>query len=268
MIKTSKWASLASLAILAMPLTLSAQDEAGADEAPPPLSDIWMLVVKPGMQAEFNAAMATHLAFRKDAGESRDWQAYRVSVGHNMKPIQFRSCCFNWADFDSHLAEAEEKGFGDHFNENVAQYVDHFHHYIDSTDWGNSHWPDEGTSGPYYAVTSWSNKQGRGPESNDAMGKMSQLAKDEGWAKDDNNWLWFSRAAGGDSVTALVSSYSNFADMEPPEQSFYAFAVDKLGEVEADKMFADFAGGFDDSEYTIWLHDESLSTAADEDTAD
>ena len=263
MIKTSKWASLASIAMLAMPLTLSAQDETGADEAPPPLSEVWMMVVKPGMAAEFDAAMAAHMAFRKEAGESRDWYAYRVEVGHNMKPISFRSCCFNWADLDAFQAEIAEAGLAEHFRDTVAQYVDHMHHSLETTDWGNSHWPDEGTSGPYYAVTMLTNKQGRGPESSDAMSKMSQLAKDEGWASDDNNWLWFSRAAGGDSVTALVSSYSNYADMAPPEQSFYDFAVEKLGEVEADEMFADFNGGFDDSEYTIWRLDESLSTPAD-----
>lgn len=267
MIKTSKWASLASIALLVLPMAVSAQEEA-ADDAPAPLSDVWMVVVKAGMQDEFNAAMAEHLRFRKEAGESRDWQAYRVAVGHNMKPIQYRSCCFNWADFDSHLAENEELGFGDHFNENVAQYVDHFHHYIESSDWENSHWPEEGTSGPYYGVTSWTNKQGRGPESNDAREKMSQLAKEEGWANDENNWLWLSRTAGGDAVTALVSSFDNYADMEPPEQSFFEFAAEQLGEEEAGAMFSDFGNGFDDSDYTIWVHDPEISTPEDDDGND
>lgn len=264
--KTSKWVSLASIAVLAMPMSAMAQDEDGAaaDEAPAPLSDVWMVVVKPGMQAEFNAAMAEHIQFRKDAGESRSWQAYRVAVGHNMQPIQFRACCFEWADMDANLAEAEAGGIGAHFNENVAQYVDHFHHYIERFDWENSHWPDTGTSGPYYAVTTWDIKQGSGPETGDARRKMSQLALDEGWADEDNNWLWFFRAAGGSPVTALVSSYENYADMAPPEQSFYEFAVEKLGEVEADEMFGDFNKGFTGSDYTIWVLDEALSTPADE----
>lgn len=264
MIKISKWTSLASLAILALPLALTAQEE-GADDAPAPLSDVWMIVVKSGMQAEFDAAMETHIRFRNDAGESRDWQGYRVAVGHNMAPIQMRSCCFNWADFDVHAAEITEKGLRADFTANVAPYVDHIHHYVESSDWENSHWPEEGTSGPYYAVTSWTIKQGRGPESSDAKGKMSQLAKEEGWASDDNNWLWLSRTAGGDAMTMLVSSYDNYADMEPPEQSFYEFVVEQIGEVEADEMFNDFGGGFDDSDYTIWVHDPGISTPADDD---
>jgi len=261
--KTTIWASLASFLVLALPATVIAQDDEAA-EAPPPLSDVWLMVVKPGMQAEFDAAMAAHMQFRKEAGESRDWQAYRVAVGHNMKPIGFRSCCFEWADLDTFQAESNEAGLGDHFNANVAQYVDHFHHYLETFDWDNSHWPDEGTDGPYYAVTTWTIKEGRGPESSDAKKKMSQLAKAEGWADDDNNWLWMSRAAGGDAVTMLVSSYANYADMAPPEQSFYEFAVEQLGEEEADQMFSDFSNGFDDSDFTIWVHDADLSTPADE----
>lgn len=259
--KTSHLVSFVGIAALMLPLSSIAQDEEA--EAPAPLSDVWMVVVKPGMEAQFNEAMAAHVRFRKDAGESREWQAYRVAVGHNMAPIQFRSCCFDWADLDTGVTENEELGISADFNENVAQYVEHFHHYLERTDWDNSHWPDTGTSGPYYGVTSWTHKQGRGPESNDAKELMSQLAKDEGYASDDNNWLWLSRLA-GDNRTAIVSSFENYADMAPPEQSFYEFTVEKLGEVEADEMFADFAGGFSNSDYTIWILDESISTPADE----
>ena len=259
--KTKILASLAGLAIASFSLGSIAQEEG---DAPPPLSDVWIMVVKPGMANEFNEAVVAHMQFRKDAGESREWTAYRVVAGHNMQPIGFRSCCFNWADFDGHAAENEELGLGDHFNENVAQYVDHFHHYYERSDIKNSHWPDEGTSGPYFGVTRWTMKEGAGRAARDAKEKMSQLALNEGWANDGNNWLWFSREI-GDAEIALVSSYENFEDMEPPEQSFYAFAVEQLGEDEADAMFDAFNANFEDSEYTIWQLDESLSTPSDDD---
>ena len=66
-------------------------------------------------------------------------------------------------------------------------------------------------------------------------------------------------------MIAIVSSYENYADMEPPEQSFFEFASEKLGAEEAGAMFSDFGNGFTDSEYTIWVRDESLSSpSADE----
>ena len=260
--KTSILASLAGLGIAAMSFGALAQEDAA--EAPKPLSDVWIMVVKPGMDEDFNSAMTTHMQFRKDAGESREWQAYRVAVGHNMKPIAFRSCCFDWADLDAHEAENDELGLGAHFQETVGQYVDHFHHYLETFDWENSHWPDEGTSGPYYGVTSWTNKQGRDSDSSDAKAKMSRLAIDEGYADDDNNWLWMSRI-GGDAMTMIVSSFDNYADMAPDEQSFAEWAAEKMGEEEADELFEDFGEGFEDSDYTIWVHDPELSTPSDDD---
>jgi len=181
-----------------------------------------------------------------------------------MKPIGFRSCCFDWTDLDALEAENDELGLGDDFRDNVGQYVDHFHHYLETFDWENSHWPEEGTSGPYYGVTSWTNRQGRDSDSSDAKEKMSQLAKDEGYADDDNNWLWMSRI-GGDAMTLIVSSFESYEDMAPDEQSFFEWATEELGEEEAEEMFEDFGEGFDDSDYTIWELDPNLSTPGDQD---
>jgi hypothetical protein len=261
--KTSYLVGLVSVAALMLPLSLIAQDEDADAEAPAPLSDVWIVVVKPGMETQFNEAMATHLQFRKDAGASNTWQAYRVAVGHNITPIQFRSCCFTWADLDDNRAEDEEKGLNENFGATVAQYVEHYHHYLEETDWENSHWPETGTSGPYYGVTSWKNKQGRGPASDNAKEKLSQLGITGGWASDDNNWLWMSRI-GGDSVTAIVSSYANYAEMEDDDPTFFEFVTEELGAEEAGATFGAFSNGFEDSDYTIWVLDESISTPEDE----
>jgi hypothetical protein len=263
--RTSILVSLAGIAALMLPLSLIAQDEEA--EAPAPLSDVWVVVVKPGMETQFNEAMATHIQFRKDAGESRSWQAFRVAVGHNITPIQFRSCCFNWADLDDYEAADTEMGLSENFQATVGQYVEHYHHYLEQSDWENSHWPETGTSGPYYGVTSWTNKQGRGPASGEAKEKLSQLGVTSGWANDDNNWLWLSRI-GGDSMTAVVSSYANYAEMEDSDPTFFEAIVEEVGEEEAGALFGAFGNGFDDSDYTIWVLDESISTPADEEEGD
>ncbi len=63
----------------------------------------------------------------------------------------------------------------------------------------------------------------------------------------------------------IVSSYANYAEMEPPETSFYDFIVGELGEEAAGKMFADFSSGYSSSDYTIWEHRPELSAAPSED---
>jgi len=250
-------------AILLLPLGLVAQED-GADEAPAPLTDVWMVIPKAGMEAEFAAAAAAEVVAQVEAGSSRSWQAYRPVVGYRLNVVQYRHCCFDWADVDALEAEDTELGLNESWNENVDPYVEHYHHYYERADWENSHWPDEGTSGPYFGVTSWTVKQGAGPASGQAKDKMSQLAINDGWANGDNNWLWFSRI-GGKPMTAIVSSYDNYADMEPPEQTFFEYASEKLGAEEAAAMFSDFGNGFSDSDYTVWVYDEALSDASDDD---
>lgn len=253
------------ISVAALLLPVGALADAHEEEVQPPLSDVWMVVPKHGMEAEFAEAAAAHMAFRAEAGESRQWQAFRVVLGHNMTPVQFRSCCFDWADLDAHAAEDAEKGLSENWNANVNQYVDHYHHYIERTDAENSHWPEEGTDGPFYGVTTWSAKQGAGPGSGEARKKLSQMALENGWASDDNNWLWLTREAGGSPKLMIVSSYSNYADMEPPEQTFFEFVAEEMGsEEEASMVFQAFGSGYSDSDYSVWEHDTSLSTPSDD----
>ncbi len=231
------------------------------EAAPPPLNEVWMVVPKAGMSGQFYEAVEADKAYREKAGDMRDWNAYTAQIGHTLNAVQFRACCFNWADQDAYEADSQEKQLGKNWNENVHQYVDHYHHYFEYTDWENSHWPEGEGNGPYYGVTSWTEKQGAGPASNAARKKMSQAAIENGW---DSNWIWLSRI-GGKPMAALVTSYENYADMEPPEQSFYEFMTEKLGAEEAGKMFSDFGSGFSDSDYTVWKYHPGMSATPDED---
>lgn len=248
------------LAMLLAPFSLLADSH----EKPPALSDVWQVVPKQGMENQFEDAVKAHMQFRADAGESRGWWVFTPTIGYNMNIYAFRSCCFNWADLDTFVAEGQEKGFGENWNANVHQYVDHYHHYIEKTDWENSHWPEGEDKGPYYGVTEWIWKEDAGPESSDAMEKMSQVALEEGWAETGAQWLWLDRT-GGKPAMAIVISHENYADMAPPEQSFGEFLAEKIGEKKADAVFADFNSGFKSSQYSVWYHREDLSSPAGDD---
>ena len=202
-------------------------------------------------------------AFRAEAGESRQWWGYRVVLGDKLARVQFRSCCFSYADLDAFPEEDREKGLGDNWNENVDQYVDHYHHHLEYMDWENSHWPDGQGDGPYFSVTSWEIKQGSGQAWNEARKKLSRMALDEGWASDDNNWLWHSRVT-GKAMQMIVNSAGSMADMAPPEESFFDFVAGKMGEEEAAAVFDAFSAGFKNNDNTVWIHDKSLSTPTDD----
>ncbi|MDX1499266.1 MAG: hypothetical protein R3176_05185 [Woeseiaceae bacterium] len=250
---------LAAAAVLLVPDLVPAADH----EAPGPLTSVWIVVPKAGQAAEFETAVEDYMAWRAGVNDSRVWNVYTPVVGHNLNVYQFRSCCHQWADQDAYVAEANEKGFGPKFGEMVGPYVDHLHRYFEYNDWENSHWPDdESTAGPYYGVTTWTWKMGVGPGPENARKELSQMAIAEGWGEAGNHWIWLSRV-GGKSTLAVVTPFSDYADMQPPEQSFFDFISDKMGSEEAaEALFTQFGAGFSDSDYTVWWHRPELSSAA------
>ena len=258
--KATILAGLAAFLALGLPLHGVADEH----ETPGPLTDVWYMVPKQGMEAEFEAAVKEHVRFRVDSGETQEWSIYVPVIGHNMSIYQFRSCCHTFADLDTFQAEAMEKGLGAHWNENVHQYVDHYHHYLERNDWEHSHMPEDGGPYKYYGVTSRVWKQGAGPGPNEARKQFSKIAKEQGWADDDHQWLWLSRI-GGKPMMMLVSPMDNFADMAPSDPSFYDFLSERLGsEAAADALFEEFDSGFESSDYTVWTEREDLTAAGDD----
>lgn len=249
--KTSLITGMLGTALLLIPLSLFAQDDRA------PLTDVWYVVPKQGMSAKFEAAAKAHVAFRRDAGDSRSWESYSSSVGSNPMLYQWRAGGLNWADMDAYVAEDQKNGYSEHWFANVDQYVEHYHHYIEESDYETSNWPEDLGQHAYYGVTTWTYKQGGYMASEEARKKLSKIAMDGGW---DGHWLWHSRT-GGQPALMVVSEYESFADMAPPEQPFFDFVAEQLGSAEeAGKLFQTFASGFTQSNYTIWAHRPDLSS--------
>lgn len=251
---------LTGLGMLMLPVVSFAESH----EERKPLTSVWFMVPKADMAGQFEAAFKEYAAWRTAAGDSRTWSMYSPAIGHNLGVYQLRTCCYDWADQDAYNAEAEEKGFGAKWNADVAQYVDHYHRYFEYNDWENSHWPDdESTDGPYFGVTSWTWKMGVGNGPNEARKELSQMALREGWGEAGNNWLWLSRV-GGRPTIMVVTPFSDYADMQPPEQSFFEFISEKMGSEEAaEELFTTFGSGLASSDFTVWRHRGDLIPRSD-----
>ena len=102
--KTSLITSFFASALLLVPLGVFAQDDERAA-----LSDVWYVVPKSGMMAEFEAAAKAHIAFRRDAGDSRNWESYAAVLGSNPTVYQWRAGGIEWADMDAYAAEDAAK---------------------------------------------------------------------------------------------------------------------------------------------------------------
>ena len=236
----------------------------GHEEEPGAISDVWVFALKRGMEDEFAAAMSEHIAARKEMGEPRTWYAYRAEVGHHPGLIMYRSAPMSYADHDAYLS-TDFSEISAAFSENIDSLVDHFHHYIDSYDWENSHWPDnETTEGPLFTevVRKW--RPGGGYASNQARKKMSQVALNDGWAEKGHEWLWLDRT-GGAPAQAIVFPNANYAGMAPTGEEFGAWFTEQLGSEEAvAEVFENWLSGFSSVDVTIWRLDPSLSTPSDE----
>lgn len=248
---------VAGAALILSPLALAAdehEEERGA------ISDVWIVVPKKGMGGEFGAAVATHMKFRKEQGEPLAWYAYGVAAGNRPEVIMFRSEPISWADLDAYEAE-DLSALDDDWAENIEQYVDHYHHYIESYDWENSHWPEgETTSGPFFTAVERTWRTGAGPGPSDAHRKISQHALNDGWADKGYNWLWINRT-GGEPKQSIVFSNASYADMAPDGNSFAKWLGGVVGsEEEAVALIGQWLSGFSRTEVTVWRYLKNLST--------
>lgn len=246
---------MAATFLLAFPVQVLAQDE-----DPPALASLWVLHPKEGQAAAFEAAISEHLAFRAEQSDPRDWQGFNVAAGGDLNAVGFRYCCFKWAEQDAYDQWSIDSGAGEHYENTVAGLVGEVEHYFTRNDYANSNWPEG--SGPYslYGVTVWTPKPGTAADRSAAMAKFTSVALENGW---DQVWSWNWRV-GGPAELALVIPYTNWADMEPPEQSFFEFMSEHLGAEEAAATFQKFSNSFWDSEYTIYRHRPDLSMGGDD----
>ena len=229
-----------------------------AEDAPPPLAEMWLATPKAGHASEFYKALAEHMQFRADNGDPRAWQAYRPLLGDELNRLGVRYCCFSWADHDAYRAwEEEAEEINAHFEENVAPHAESWAHYFEEMSWVNSHWSEAG--GPYklFAVTEFNLKPGHVGEFDAARDKMSQIALNQGWAK-DHVWLWAS-TIGGQTQESIVIPHKDFASMARNEDSFLRFLSKHMGDDAAAELLKQFSNASWTTNFQIWEHVEELS---------
>lgn len=249
--------SLLILTFLAIPLT------AVAEEAPPSMAEMWIMVPKAGQSSEMTEALRAHMEFRSENGDPRAWQAYTPTLGDNLNRIAVRYCCFEWADLDSYREWGKaNEAVGKHFEENVAPHVESYEHYFEKLDWANSHWPNPDAPYKLFAVTEFNIKPGHGQDFDVARDKMSQIALNQGWATADRAWLW-SKTIGGKPQESIIIPHVNFASMDQGDESYFEFLARHLqSEEAAAELLKMFSSASWSTDFQMWEHHEDLSMSS------
>lgn len=238
------------------PPAASAVGAAGAQEMPGPLADFWTFWPKPGHEAQFDAGVKTHLAWRKQAREGWVWEAYQPIVGSDLSFVVFRSGEHRWADFDTQQAWEEANKAGEAFARDVAPHLERYEHNITEEDYENSHWV-MGVDYKYFWVVEHKLKPGMMGAIAEATKKIHQGLQAGKWTKS----YALSRGIGGPGGLTLVFPYATYAEMEEPKPGFMEVLATGMGSPEAAKaVLQQFDAAMAESNTTIYVARPDLST--------
>jgi hypothetical protein len=221
---------------------------ATAQEKPADLADVWVMVPNAGQSTQFEAAFRKHLNYRKNNGDTRQWNTYTPVVGSDLNHYIVRFCCTKWAEVDRYVKVQEKGKMSDDWNNNVAKYIKRYEHYYARLDFANSNWPAKSDFN-FFAVTRYQQKMGTAGSVSEGKKALSGYAKAMKWPY---SWSW-SEQIGGSGGLSLVIPYNDYAGMTPPEVSFYQAVGKHLGdEAKTKALFDRWSDNFKATDYTVY----------------
>ena len=108
-------ATIAAVVITLTPLANADNHEAGT------LARVWTITPKAGVSEEFEKALAGHVEWRRKNKDPWHWNVYVQVDGRHVGTYYARSAGHHYADFDAYEEFGQKAG--DHWNDNVQQYV-------------------------------------------------------------------------------------------------------------------------------------------------
>ncbi|MDN3652901.1 hypothetical protein QWY77_09005 [Thalassotalea ponticola] len=233
-----------------------AQNEQHDEPVFMPLTDVFVIEINEVNRVEFESALKEHLQYRLKKGEKNTWHIYTPVVGDKLNVYMMSSCCTNWDQLSDHKAWAKQAGTVEHWREKVLPFIVNTSHYYSRYDKQNSAW-DSAKPVQYFAVETLKIAPGKGIQAREMIKQVSDAAKQIQWPL---SWLWNYRV-GGEAQVELVVGYESYADMMPPELSFYQALTEHLGtRDEAKALLERYGSSFSSSSYTIYVHRQSLSS--------
>ena len=188
---------------------------------------MYTVKAKPGMVAQFEAALRDHVQWRAANGDPWDWNVTMRETGEDLGTYGIRSGGHSWADFDAYDAGFAPQGLV-HWNATVAPLVESASSAITTSNQELSKPPPEGTAYAFINVTTFHLRPGRETEFNRLMAEATEIIRD----KLPGYWVWSSPVLGGGPgpYISLVLFAENWAAMAEPDPSFGAIMVQELGE--------------------------------------
>lgn len=247
--------SFVALFALASVLAFSASI-AIAQDAPGDIATTWVIWAKPGAAADFEKALKSHAAWRKQAGDPMNWRIYAPVAGDDLNHYVIRSDGHHWKDFDAESEWAVKAAAGANFDQQVGAYVAEARHHFDRYDAEHSHWKDN-SEYRYFSVNTIRFLPGQEPQFYAALKTVAAAAKAGDWGR---SWSIMSLTGGSNDIN-VVWPYTSYADMAQIEPGFVKVLGDHMGSTEAARELLDGIGAtIAESSSTIYVFRPDLST--------
>ena len=206
-----------------------------AQEDPPTIYRSYSLKVKPGDEADFQAAMKKQLEWYAENNETWEWHMWQWDTGDRFGEYLFRSPGHRWEDMD----ERSERGAraSAHYREVVSPHVESLGSSIGSVLLDVSRWPDDLGRVPLVSVYTFQLNYGMDEAFNNTIAKIHEAIGESEWPL---SYAWATTVSGGEAGTyALVIPRRSWADMKGPEKPFWAMMEETIGRRKADAIRAD-----------------------------
>ena len=235
-----------ALAMLGSMSVAFAQDEEKNDD----LARVAIITAKDGHGKALEEAIVEyhHFMGSKEGAMRYHWFSY--VTGPDTGKYLARSGDHNYEDFDAKHDWDEEA------SEKFASMVQpHIKNAVVTITKGNEEmgiWPDSLEDYPYYSVTHWHVKSGKGNEFNEGLKKIDGILKEGDWP---NYYTFIRPVSGGVGNTVMVvSPRKSFADMAPKEPEFMEIMSKAMGEDEAKAFMADWGSTFKSGKNGLLKH--------------
>lgn len=239
-----------------LPMLAAAAGAAEEMKAPGKVAELWIFWPKEGHAEQFEAAVKSHLAWRKQAGEPHVWTAYTPIVGDDLTFYVYRSGEHQWADLDANEAWEQKTKAQDQYGKDVAPHVGRVEHYFTEDDLDHSRW-DESKQYRYFQVEDLKVRPGAQGQLTDALNKVQKAAVDGKWP----NSYAISWTIGGSGGMTVVFPYENYAAMQEPEPTFMKVLATSLGSEDAARAtMKQLNESFEETHTTIFAVRPDLST--------
>ncbi len=212
------------------------------------MSRIYFMTPKPGMAAQFEAALAEHAAWRRQNNDPWTWIVHEVENGDNLGMFIVRSGDHTWADFDAYEAGFDERGT-EHFFATVGPHMESIESVIGAVDTTNVRWPETWTDINMLQITTYNVKPNHGQKFFQAVNKIHRAIMETNYPV---HYGFESIVNGGRAGrVALVLPRKNWADFQGPEQPMAAMLAGVYGEDEVSGIFEDFGSTYDTAESMV-----------------